>query len=439
MIVGGGSEVVQAPAFPESQSADPWLGRPLPRRRPDEDLALHSTSPAGTPSLRRAELTESSSPAASAAVAKPAYRQRIDRLQQHGHGDEAQLLQRTERAIERGLEFLARFQRTDGSWRLQDFDSEVLIRSDTAATGLALLAFQGAGYTHLNSRFASQIHRAIEFLALHQRPDGDLYIPQDPASNQNAWLYSHSIATLSLCEAYGMTQDERLRPVAQRAIDFMANTQDPRRGGWRYRPGSGADTSVTGWYMMALQSARLAGLSVPPQTITAIEQFVGQAQSEDSAPHLYRYNPFAPNTNEQRHGLRPTAVMTSVGLLMRLHLGWHRDRLDMIRGAEFLLDHPPEYGSGDQPLRIPTTGTMRRKSSSTWVATIGSNGMKSSIHCCLTTRFTTGPMRAVGLPYIRTRPGRGTGRLYVTTLNLLSLEVRYRHLPLYESTAPWDD
>ena len=27
------------------------------------------------------------------------------------------------------------------------------------------------------------------------------------------------------------------------------------------------------------------------------------------------------------------------------------------------------------------------------------------------------------------------GRLYVTTLNLLSLEVNYRHLPLYDATA----
>jgi hypothetical protein len=31
--------------------------------------------------------------------------------------------------------------------------------------------------------------------------------------------------------------------------------------------------------------------------------------------------------------------------------------------------------------------------------------------------------------------GEFGGRLYVTTLNLLSLEVNYRHLPLYESTA----
>jgi hypothetical protein len=31
--------------------------------------------------------------------------------------------------------------------------------------------------------------------------------------------------------------------------------------------------------------------------------------------------------------------------------------------------------------------------------------------------------------------GRYGGRLYITTLNLLSLEVYYRHLPLYEMTA----
>ena len=31
--------------------------------------------------------------------------------------------------------------------------------------------------------------------------------------------------------------------------------------------------------------------------------------------------------------------------------------------------------------------------------------------------------------------GRFGGRLYVTTLNLLSLEVYYRHLPIYEATA----
>ena len=33
------------------------------------------------------------------------------------------------------------------------------------------------------------------------------------------------------------------------------------------------------------------------------------------------------------------------------------------------------------------------------------------------------------------RWGQHGGRIYVTAMNLLSLEVEYRHLPLYEETA----
>jgi hypothetical protein len=34
------------------------------------------------------------------------------------------------------------------------------------------------------------------------------------------------------------------------------------------------------------------------------------------------------------------------------------------------------------------------------------------------------------------RGGPTAGRLYVTTMNLLSLEVRYRYLPIYDSSTP---
>ena len=61
---------------------------------------------------------------------------------------------------------------------------------------------------------------------------------------------------MALCEAYGMTQDRELREPAQKAIDFIIKSQDPSRGGWRYRPQEGSDTSVTGWQLMALKSPR---------------------------------------------------------------------------------------------------------------------------------------------------------------------------------------
>ncbi len=184
-----------------------------------------------------------------------------------------------------------------------------------------------------------------------QKPTGDLYIPQDPASNQNAWLYSHGIAALALCEAYGMTQDPELKKPAQLAVNFMIESQEPQRGGWRYRPGVGSDTSVTGWFMMALKSAQLAGLEVPKSAFEKMSRYVQASQVSSSEPHLFRYNPFAPDTPEQRHGLKPTHVMTSVGLLMRLYLGWKRDLPEMQAGTDYLLEYVPELGTPQQTRR----------------------------------------------------------------------------------------
>ncbi len=371
------------------------------------------------------------------ALPKPAFQQRIDRLKDRNPQDESSIEPQTELAIERGLEFLAKHQRADGSWRLQDFDTPVLMRSDTAATGLALLAFQGAGYTHNQFKYAATVDKALQFLVKHQTATGDLYIPQDPASDQNAWLYSHAIATLAMCEAVGMTQDDKLRAAAQKAIDFMVVSQDPKRGGWRYRPGSGADTSVTGWFMMAFKSGQLAGLKVPEPTMQAIENFVSASQSPDGEPHLYRYNPFAADTPEQRHGLKPTSVMTSVGLLMRLYFGWKRDRAEMMAGADYLLQHPPEHGS-------PTVS--KRDTYYWYYATQFMFHMRGKwwkqwhdelYPLLIETQITDGELSGSWDPYYPTPDlwARYGGRHYVTTLNLLSLEVSYRHLPLYEATA----
>lgn len=369
------------------------------------------------------------------ALPKPAFQQRLDRLQDRNPQDESSLEPQTELAIERGLAFLAKHQRSDGSWRLQDLDPQVLMRSDTAATGLALLAFQGAGYTHNQFKYQRTVDRAVQFLVKHQRSDGDLYIPQDPASDQNAWLYSHAIATLAMCEAVGMTQDEQLRPAAQRAIDFMVASQDPLRGGWRYRPGNGSDTSVTGWFMMAFKSGQLAGLEVPPKAFGLIEKFLNESQANQ--PFLYRYNPFASDTPQQRHGLQPTSVMTSVGLLMRLYMGWQRERSEMMAGTDYLLEHLPEHGSA----------TVSRRDTYYWYyATQVMFHMRGErwqkwhdrlYPLLINSQITEGEMEGSWDPNYPTPDlwARYGGRHYVTTMNLLSLEVSYRHLPLYEATA----
>ena len=140
------------------------------------------------------------------------------------------------------------------------------------------------------NQYAERIQRGIQFLLTHQQSDGNLFIPENAISNQNVAFYSHGIASLALCEAYGMTGDENLKEGAQRALDFIARTQHRQRGGWRYNAQISSDTSVTGWMMMALKSGELAGLDTLPRTYQGISFWLSLAQSNESGDR-YRYKP----------------------------------------------------------------------------------------------------------------------------------------------------
>ncbi len=343
----------------------------------------------------------------------------------------------TEQAIENGLLFLAKYQRADGSWHLEDFDEKVEIRSETAATALSLLSFQGAGYTHRQFKYVSVCERALAWMIKNQRPNGDLYVRTELKSDGNAWLYSHAIATLALCEAYGMTQDESIKQNAQRAIDFLVQSQDPQAGGWRYQPKIGSDTSVTGWCMMALKSAELSGLDVSKESYSGILKWLETSQASETQKYLYRYNWQAADSPTTRHGRLPTPVMTSVGLLMRLYLGWRRDHPEMQRGTDWLMERPPTEGTAQNPQRDTyywyyATQVMFHMGGERWKAWYG-----SLYPMLIRTQEKGGDFVGSWEPIGRIPDawGRFGGRLYVTTLNLLSLEVYYRHLPIYEATA----
>lgn len=368
-----------------------------------------------------------------------AFEQRMRRMDESSNQDiqaMGPLGPQTEEAIEKGLTFLAKHQRVDGSWKLEDFGQRTVIRSDTAATALSLLAFQGAGYSHVQYKYQQECRKALGFLISGQQSNGDLYRPMEEASDRNGWLYSHAIGTLALCEAYGMTQDENLRSNAQRAVDFLVYSQDRQEGGWRYIPRVGSDTSVTGWGMMALKSAELSGLYVPNQTFEGIEKWLDHSQVSLREQHLYRYNWLA-NTPETKHGALPTPVMTSVGLLMRLYMGYKRDNSVMAKGADWLLQRPPAMGTEQAPKRDTyywyyATQVLFHMGGDRW-----KNWYQALYPMLIESQVTQGPYAGSWEPIgpIPDAWGEYAGRLYVTTMNLLSLEVTYRHLPIYEATS----
>ena len=356
---------------------------------------------------------------------------------------------KTEQAIELGLAWLVREQKEDGSWTLHntpaDSNSRVKrVNSDMAATGLAILAFQGAGYNHKEFKYSSQLQAAISWMIQNQKANGELYIDADKYSNDSCRFYSHGIAALALAEAYGMTQDEELRPAVQKALDYIAETQHPRLGGWRYFAGFEADTSVTGWMMMAMQSGKLAELNVEESTWAGIRRWLEMARSP-ARESLFRYNPEALDKASTRHGRDPTPCMTSVGLLMQLYLGWDRMDNRLSDGADYILQNLPDDSSvtkRDTYYWYYATQIMRHVGGESW------QQWHDALHPLLTksqikenqlsgSGQQANPLAGSWDPInpVPDRWGAQAGRLYVTTMNLLSLEVDYRLLPLYDDTS----
>ena len=117
-------------------------------------------------------------------------------------------------------------------------------------------------------------------------------------------MYSHGLATITLCEAYGLTHSKIIGKSAQAAVNFIQSAQHPGTGGWRYTPGQEGDTSVVGWQVMALKSAQMAGLQVNPRAIEGAKRWLKSCAKGNGGQFCY--------TPES--GATPS--MTAVGLLV---------------------------------------------------------------------------------------------------------------------------
>jgi hypothetical protein len=321
---------------------------------------------------------------------------------------------RSEAAVSAGLDWLGRHQFPDGHWSLDEFHhaghcacTGSGTRNDAAATGLALLPYLGAGITHKSGQPRSKrIQAALEWFITHQDASGKL---------GNG--YAHAVATICLCEAYGMTADPALRIPAQRALKACVDWQH-EDGGFRYNPREAGDLSVTGWYVQALKSGQMAQLNVPPSTMTGINNFLDSTASPDGAQ--YRYTP----TYEFAHS------MTAVGLLSRQYMGWGTRAPGVVKGVEVLRKQPPAAGYRDMYYYYYATQVVHNVGGDHW--TEWNKSMRDLLIDTQDQGATAGRADQKGSwSSDGDRWGGQLGRLGTTSLSLLTLEVYYRHLPLY--------
>ncbi|MBL9124886.1 MAG: terpene cyclase/mutase family protein [Planctomycetaceae bacterium] len=324
---------------------------------------------------------------------------------------------KTEGAVQLALAWLAKQQRPDGSWSLRGpYSDGAGVENVASATAMALLAFQGNGNTHQKGKYKENVDRGIKFLLSLQGEDGNFY-HGGPYTHA---LYTHGQCTIVICELYGMTRDGRFKKPAERAVAYCCRAQDKNLGGWKYNPGDYSDTSVTGWVLMGLQSARMAGLDVPAETLARVHKYLDAAQAEGGS--RYAYEP----------GKEPTVVMTAEGLLCRQYLGWPQNDERLDRGTEYLvqLENLPKWEDRNVYYWYYATQVLHHLEGPRWEK--WNNVMRELLPA---KQEKSGAEAGSWHPTAGEpdRWGFQGGRLFVTCLSVYVLEVYYRHMPLYSS------
>lgn len=363
----------------------------------------------------------------------------------------------SEEMVKRGLQFMKRTQFPDGRWSFnllpeeaaKKIDSKTaglgIFHADTAATGLALLAYLGAGHTHKGSlskgkissenEYSDTVNRGLNWLLRNQQADGSLF-QEKTDTNRYGRIYAHGIAAIALCEAYGLTQDPRLRDPAQRAINFILQAQAPT-GGWRYVPETGeswrreSDTSVSGWQTMALVSAKMANLEVPDSAFENLEKWIHTAAIDGGS--RFCYLPVeTPLNEEMENWKKPSYAMTAEGLLMQLYLNHDSQDSKFQEAADFLMTNLPTVTNQrrDTYYWYYATQVLFHLNDERWM-----EWQKELVSALKHSQERENEVLNGSWAPDSPAPdywGLAAGRHYVTAMHLLLLEVYYRHLPLFK-------
>ncbi len=346
----------------------------------------------------------------------------------------------SEKSVEAALEWLRKHQDADGRWDggvakyrdgtiAPDEDSftmhcppgEVCFgecfywEADTALTGLSLLAYLGAGYTHTQGKYADTVARGLDFLILSQKADGDLR-----GRSVAVGMYCHSMATLALCEAYALTGDERLKQPTARAVAFLVAAQAEGGAAWRYEPKAPVgDTSILGWAVLALKSGRASGFPVPDDCIGGIQAWLDGVSSGKSGG-LGKYQPWK----------EVTPTMTAEAWVCRWFLKLDPNANRNREAADHLFEHGPDRDPYNLYYWYYGTLGMFQQGGKDW------DRWNALVRDRIVKRQKTSGHMAGSWDPDDSQWGNYGGRIYCTALATMTLEVYYRFLRTYDEATP---
>ena len=322
----------------------------------------------------------------------------------------------TEAAVVWALRWLKSHQSPDGRWDSDGFDAQCKLNrcdgsgaevGDVEATGLALLAFLGAGETHSkkDGSYRDTVKNGLKFLRDVQGEDGCI----GPKVGKT-WLRQHVIAALAVTEAYGMTGSKVFKPVAERGLAFALTARTPAA---RLGPDGSLDIETAGWMVTLLKSAAMSELAVD------------KAAMADAVADLEKLTDAATGRVVVKSPAGP--MPTAVGVLGRIFADHSLEADPQIaRGADLVAKSPPAWPADASGVDLVglhfATMAMFQVGGERWQS--WDLSMKNTLLLRQQTvagRDERGSWDPVGLG------AKTLGRIEATALCCLDLEVYYRY------------
>jgi hypothetical protein len=293
-----------------------------------------------------------------------------------------------------------------------------------AATGMALMCYLGAGQTHLEGEYKETVFKGLGFLIRNmkfQKGLGSWWVGEGSQGFDD--MYAHGIATIAMCEAYGMTKDPALFDAAQAGINYLAYAQNQSTGGWHYAPQGLGDTSVVGWQMMALKSAAMSGLSIDLDVVRKANSFLDQMAFDNGASYHYDFNAV-----REKRGYNPST--TACAVLCRMYSGMPKEHPSIQAAVKKFSDAGPSLNN--TYYNYYATQVMKQIGGQEWEK--WNVKMRDRL---VGTQVQTG--HAAGSWYWEDgHSTQSAGRFYTTCMGTMMLEVYYRYMPLYGEQAEED-
>jgi len=333
--------------------------------------------------------------------------------------DPARPKDKTDEAIERGVKFLAGVADKDGAIAEAPANR-------TAMTALAVLAMAATGNQPTDETPAGlAMRRGLAFMLKDQQDPQGFF-----GSKDGSRMYGHGIITLTLSEMLGMgvdaQMDQVLRDRCKKAVELILRSQampkdDRSAGGWRYMPDSrDSDLSVTVWQLMALRSAKNAGLDVPKESIERAVAYVKRCFKGKKGPDG-KLDPAVKGACAYEPGHNPEYAMAAAGLLS-LQICGDYESPEVASSADWLKERKLEwnrewffYGT-----YYYSQGMFQRGGD------YAVHGRRAVEEIVLPKQGPDGSWRA------QHGSEQSAGRVYGTAMALLCLAVRNHYLPIYQ-------